>query len=363
MSFRTKMSESLRNIYESNKKEGTVEIVRESLSSGKMKPEDFSLQELWDAFERDAKGYTRSVNEAVSSDMFPTITGELISNKVIAGYNMVQTIGDKLTTTMPSNLKVDTIVGFGASEGPDEVPEGHAYNDSSIDEKWVTIDHTKYGRIIRVTEEAIQFDRTGQLLMRAQRIGEKAAQYKEQLIVEGVQDVNSDVFNPSGAAAAYYRTSASGDRKINSRASTPFGEDGLKEAMNLMHDMTDEEDDYISLTLGPLYLLVPYDLWVQASQMLKSTLVPEGTENAVNVWKGMFTILTSPYISAQSPTTWYIGDFARDFVWSEIWPLQTFTLRPGSTVEFDRDIKSSHKVRFYGNIGAIDDKAGYKLTA
>jgi len=305
----------------------------------------------------------RSISEAVSSDLFPVITGEIISAKIIAGYESIRKIGDQLTTTVTSNLKIANYAGFTAASGPDKVLEGAPYNDSGLEEKWSQISHTKYGRIISVTEEAIKFDQTGQLLVRAGAIGEKAALYKERLIVEGVQDINNTVFKPAGVATAYYRTTASGDRKVNSVASNPFGEAGLLAAKKIMDAMTDEEGDYIMLSIGQLVGLFPVDLEVRVKQMLQSTLVPEGVENAVNTWKGWFNPLASPYVSAQSTSTWYLGDFKKDFIWSEVWPLQTFTAKPGHEDEFNRDIKSKTKVRFYGEVGAIDDKHGFKFTA
>jgi len=348
---------------ESLGQKGTVMTIREMLKKGEVTPMDFSLQELWYACERDEQGMVRSYSEAVSSDLFPTLTGEIISARIIEGYKSVAMIGDQLVTVVPSKLKTATIGGFTATVGPDAVLEGAAYNDSQFEEKWVQISHTKYGKIISVTEEAIYFDSTGQVLQRAYTIGEKAAQYKEQLVVNGVQDVNSNVFKPSGVATAFYRTTASGDRKINSRASTPFGEEGIKEAMKLFHNMTDEEGDYVNIQPANLIGLFPFDLWVRVNQMLQSTLVPEGTENAVNIWKGLFKPLTSPYITGQHASTWYLGDFRQDFWWSEVWPLQTFSAKPGHEDEFNRDIKSKTKVRFYGEVGAIDDKHGFKFTA
>jgi len=361
--IKDKLRAALRDMHESLGDVGTVTTIREMLESGELKPTDFSLQELWAAFERDDAGFVKPVSEAVSSDMFPKITGELISSTIIKAYDGVKTIGQMITTTVPAKHEIETYAGFNANEMPEEVQQGRDYNDSDLGEKYVTVEHKKFGRIISITEEMIYFDQTGQVIARAQGIGKKAAQYKEKLIVEGVQDVNSNVFRPSGVAVAFYRTSASGDRKINSRASTPFGEAGLREGFKLMHNMQDENDDYILVDPANLYGLFPFDLWVEAVQMQKSTLVPEGNENAVNIWKGVYEPLTSPYITAQSATAWYLGDFAGDFVWSEVWPLQTFTAKPGHEKEFRADIKSMHKVRFYGQIGALDDKHAYKFTA
>jgi len=294
--------------------------------------------------------------------MFPKITGELINKKIIEAYNNVDTIGEKLVTTTKSNMEIETYAGFDEVEMPEKVQQGASYKDSDMGDKYVTIPHQIYGRLLSITEEMIHFDKTGQILMRAQRVGMKAAQYKEQLIINGVQDINSNVFRPSGVASPMYRTTEDGTLRVNSKADNAFGEAGLTAGLKLVHNQKDENGNFILVNMNQMIGLMPYDLWVSALQMLKSTLVPEGNENAVNVFKNMFTPLTSPYITTQSPSTWYLGDFKQDFVWSEVWPLQTFSAKAGHEQEFERDIKARFKVRFYGQVGAIGSKYSYKFT-
>lgn len=363
MSFREKTKTALKDLIEAQGPEGTVDVIKEALESKELKPENFSIREIWEACEPG-----KSVEEAVSSDMFPQITGELINARVIEGYNMPGLIGDKLATTVPSRLKNETIVGFDAVDTPEEVQEGGEYLDADIGEKYVTATNTKYGRMISITEEGIYFDRTGQLLNRAMKIGQKAALYREKLIVEGVQDINSNIFKPGGTPAAIFRTAVAYDAagtklQINSASSNPFGEAGIEEFLKLTHKMLDENDDPVMINPDNMVLIVPQQLWVEAKQMQNSTLVPEGMENAVNVFKGMFDPVTSYYVTHQSDTTWYVGDFKQDFWWLEVWPLQVMSARPGHEAEFRRDVKSMHKVRFFGTCVAVDYRHVYKFTA
>jgi len=354
--FKDKTKVALRDLIEQVGTQ-TPKVIATSLREGKVRPEDFSIREIWEACEPG-----RSVTEAVSSDMFPQITGELINAKVIAGYNSIDAVGDMLCTTVPSRMEVDTIAGFNAVEMPEEVQQGRPYNESDMGEKYVTNRNKKFGRLISVTEEAIYFDKTGQILAMANRIGIKAKQHREKLIVEGVQDINSTVFNVSGTAVAFYRTAASGIRRINSRSATPFGEAGLEQALKLVHNMTDENGDYVGIPQGNLVGLFPFDVYRAALQMVRSPNVPESGENAVNIYKALFTPITSPYVTAQSTSTWYLGDFKMAFWWMEVWPLQVFSAAPGHEQDFERDIKSRHKVRYFGNITGVDDKYGFKFT-
>lgn len=367
--IRDKLKVALKDMFESLGPRGSYETLKDMIESKEVTPEDFDLKELWEAcveyetsIKKESPFFWTEATEAVSSDMFPIISGEIINAKIIEGYNNVAAVGDSLVTVNPSKMEIENYSGFTASEGPLEVLQGAEYEDSNIAEKYVQIPHVKMGRLISITEEAIYFEKTGQLLMRAQRIGEAAAQEREKTIVQGVQDIDSNVFRPSGTPTAIFRTSVSGTRQINSRASTPFGEDGINQAMKLFHNLKDEKGNFINVNPSRLTGLFPWDLYVQAHQMVNSSLVPEGNENAVNPWKGYFKPVYSPYVTEQSASTWYIGDFARQFVWSEVWPLQTMRMRPGNEVEFRRDIKATFKVRYYGGIGALDDVYVLKLT-
>jgi hypothetical protein len=68
-------------------------------------------------------------------------------------------------------------------------------------------------------------------------------------------------------------------------------------------------------------------------------------------------VLSSPFIDeqgGQAVNDWYLGDFPRQFVWTEIWPVQTFLQKTDSESAFDRDVVLRVKVRYYGGVSAVD---------
>ncbi len=353
--FRDKTGTALKDLLESKKVDGAVRVISEAFKLKKLQPEDFSLREIWEACEPG-----RSVSEAVTSDAFPKITGELINAKIINAYDSVEKIGDDLCVTIPSKLKIDTIAGFTEVEAPREVPEGHEYDDSTMTEKYVTVHNKKFGLILSVTEEMIYFDQTGQVLARAERIGTKAAQYRERIILQGVQDVDGNVYRPSGVATALYSSSNG-----NLQSSNPLSEAGLETVYSALINTKDdsEDEDFILINRDNVTCLVPSTLEVEAWQLANSTLTPESAENAANFFKGRFKIASSPYVDAQSTTTWYFGDFKQQFIWEEVWPLSVITAPVNHYDSFRKDIKSLHKCRFYGGFGAVDHRFVHKSTA
>lgn len=358
MSFRNKTGEALKNILESHGEDGAVEIIESAIAAKKIRPEDFSLKEIWEACTNGA-----NIHESVASSSFPKITGALINAKIISAYDGVKQIGGLLTQNIPSVMQIETFAGFSDVETPEEVGEGQDYSDSTLSEKYVTAQNVKYGRMISITEEMIFFDKTGQVMLKAMRIGQKAAQYKERLILRGVQDLDTKVYRPSGTPTAFYSAT-----NRNLIATNAFGESGLTACRVRAASMKDDspgvtDDDYILIDLDNTQVLVPADLEVAAWELANSMLTPESAEGASNFYKGRFQVFTSPYIGGQSTSTWYWGDFKQDFAWVEVWPLQVLTQKPGHEDEFKKDIKARVKVRMYGSCGALDFKHCFKNTA
>ena len=229
------------------------------------------------------------------------------------------------------------------------------YGETGYGEKYVTATNYKYGRLISVTEETIQFDQTGQILMRAKKIGEKAALKQEQLIIEGIIDKNSTVYKPNNTATALYSTT----RTYPNATATAFGEAGLEDIEILIGNMKDDNGDPIFVNDATMNLLVPKEVKVEAWQLMNSTNTPESAENAKNYFNGKYKPLTSPFLTDSAD--YWLGDFAQDFWWLEVYPLQLMTRNMKDTDEgFKRDIIAQYKTRFFGAIMAVDYRHSYQ---
>ena len=345
--------------------------LREDLRAKKVKPESLSLRRLWEQAVGPTEqtlegtlaetGFVSTLKEAVDTTAFNVITGEVLAQSVMDAYNARESVADGLVEVVPSNRKSETVVGFTSLEGLNEVPEGMPYEDSGLGEKVVQIDNTKYGRILSITEEAIQFDQTGELLSRAARFGLKARIKRERLILEGVVDANyaagvSGVYKPNGSVTQMYSAT---NGNLNTSAGD-IDDTNLGTAYTALRTTTDEEDDYI-MTSSDLILMCHPGVVKTAFVYANSTLLPGSTNNDVNYWKGMLRPVENPYIADQ--TTWLLGDFRAQFRWQEVWPIQVLRAIPGNDYEFHRDIRAAYKVRFFGGVGAIDHRFVQKQTA
>ena len=337
-------------------------------SEGKhrLRAEEFSIRELWEGLVGPVSqtlgdggsGFVMLREDAVDSMAFSDIIGVLLASKVIEGYNTPGYIGDQLVTRVPSKRKEERYAGFTEMGGPREVPEAMPYEETGFQDKYAVSEATKKGRLLNITEEAILFDQTGQLLMRAAGLGEKARLDKEIVILQGIVDTAGTVYSPQGVAEAIYRLVATATswtiNQLGGNALVDWTD--IDNIMQVFAAMTDSRGNQIVIV--PKILLTPYSLAAVANRILKATQIRTAVGVTETISGNPITglaPLSSPLLDNDSITNYYLGDFAKQFVWQEIWPLQVARKKLESEAHV-RDIIVSYKVRYFGGIAAIDDK-------
>jgi hypothetical protein len=383
---------SLKRLIESHGATGFYQKVCELLNEKQVSPDEFSYYELADACgvlahlrtlrERDpGAAVTQLLSEAnpgVGTNLFQVVTGELIGRKVIEGYeDEAGFIGDKLVMVLPSQLRNTKIAGFRALAGPTEVHEGHPYEESTFEEKYVTTQESKQGRILSISEELIAFDQTGEINRRAMALGYYLRQERERTIVRAVTDADAGsgkfVFRPSGVGEALYATNGSNRNWVGVGNTTSPDFDAAVPLVDwtdveevLQYRATQVKDDRIDGDGRPIVVparqvLVPEALRGTARSIVHATEITvttaDGEMRLANPIHGMVEVLSSPFIDEQGGAAlsdWYLGDFRRQFVWTEIWPVQTYLQRSDSESAFERDVVLRVKARYYGGISAVD---------
>ncbi len=312
----------------------------------KLKVEDFSFRELWEALV-----VGQDLEETAVSSAFPNISGEILSAALIEGYDSYPTQADNLVRVVPSKMKTELSAGWTPLGIIREVKERGDYLEvDAPDEKFVLTPNKKYGGIVSLTREAITFDQTARLLSDCRDIGSEGRRFREQLILEGVIDANSNVYNKTTLYS-------SGNGNLRTGASSVLGTTGFEGCHVAMMKKTDEQGKKIWVASSKPIMMIPPDLDPMASKLKNNEYGPAGTAlgNDKNYAANKFDIVVNPY---QSVTTrWHYGDFKRQFRWFEVWPLETF-YRMGQNHDdgFERDIVMQAKIGFFGGIGALDVK-------
>jgi hypothetical protein len=385
--------QNVKSLIESLGAEGFYHKVCQLLNEKQISSDDFSYYELAEACGvlpqlRRLREFTptseslpqllRESNPGVGSNLFQVITGELIGRKVIEGYEDDSGfVGDKLVTIMPSRLRNQKIAGFKALAGPTEVPEGHPYEESTFEEKYVTTEETKQGRILSINEELITFDQTGEINRRAMALGYYLRQERERTIIRGVTDADAGsakyVYRPSGTGQQLYKTDGSNRNWVGAGNTTSPSFNTAVPLVDwtdveevLSYRATEVKDDRIDGSTRPIVaparqMLVAENLRGTARSVVNSTEITVTTDvnetKFANPVHNLVEVVSSPFVdeqTGQAVNDWYIGDFRRQFVWTEIWPVQTFLQRADSETAFDRDVVLRVKVRYYGGISAVD---------
>ena len=334
-------------------------------------------------------------NPGVNTNAFQVATGELIMDQVIQGYeDDSDFIADSLVEVMPGQrLRNQKMVGFTSLAGPNEVKEGHPYEESGYEEKYVVTKESKKGRILSINEELILFDQTSEIFRRGRELGFYTRQERERTIIRGVTDADAStdpVYRPSGTGTTLYATDGSLYNWIGSGNTTSASFNAAVplvdwtdlefiqryRATEIKDDRIDGTQRHIAGLNGPgNILLVPWALRGTAMYISNATtiVVPTGSSSSVpagvarsemgNPFQGLPTA-SSAFIDeqgGQAVNDYFYGDFRRQFKWTEIWPIQTFTQGSEAEAQFERDVAFRIKVRYYGGISAIDTKFVTKI--
>lgn len=387
-----------------NRTEGAkrvYEAINDAFDKKQIKPEDVSLPRLAAAmgvinpldisgtfaemcYNLSRQGYNSMIdgknperffqesNPGLLSAAFATLSTKLLSAKVIEGYNSAEgMVMDKLVPTVSTPRRNVNIAGVTSLGGGAEVEDGHAYPETDFSTKWVQTFEKKYGNLLSLSELAMQEDQTGLIMRNAGQVGNMLRQQREIAMVRGVTDADTKTYRPSGSFVALY--SSTNQNLIGTSGITGYTSalpltdwstiDSILtcRATKVVDDRIDGTPQPIADLQGPATLLVPMALYTKANYIKTATTVKlnpgvtSGTSMEFsNPVGGRFNVETSVYLDSLSASTYYYGQFNKQFIWSEVWPLQTFMQAANSEAAFERDVGLRIKVRYLGGLSAID---------
>jgi hypothetical protein len=360
----------------------------EALRSGKMRPHDFSLQQLFDEFvgESVRKTFNPRFNghgsaplsplledvSAVSTTHFSNITGQIVYSTVLEAWNNPMLIGGDLCTTIPTVFDGEKIAGIGGiGDQAESIGEGQNYPFAGLSEEWIETPSTiKRGMIVPVTKEAIFFDRTGLVLSRAGEVGMYIALNKEKRILDMALGLTTSYRRNGGAAQATYgdtHTQGDFDNLAASNALADYTD--IENALLLFDAMTDPNTGE-PIIVDANTIVVPTALSMTLDRILNATQVGNtasaNTPVGANPLRGnQFQKKSNAYVKARtsSASTWFVGDFKGAFVYMENWPITVTQAPPNSHDEFHRDIVSQFKVSERGAAAVREPRRVVKNTA
>ncbi len=336
---------------------------------GHLKPEDLSLYEtgcvcFGERRVREAKTdpsiLLTEAGDGVDSTAFSEITGRVVTTRMIDEYNLAIGPAEQLVTTEPNVVNdLERKPGFsGLGDVAEAVHEGMPYQNVGFGEDFQDMPRgQKYGLIVPVTREAVFFDRTGQLLERAAKVGEVLGYRKAREIYQMVIGVTNN-YNWGGTAYNTFLPGAAGDPWTNIHSQQLIDWTNIDTAEELFQEMTDPNTGQ-PIMIGGRQIGVMPSRFSNALRILNAMDVRHTTAGGVvtvspnpKSSRSYQLIDMGPLCRSEAVATndfgepnelWWLGDFRKTFAYRENWSIQTLRAPPNSTVEFHRDIVAQFK--------------------
>lgn len=284
-------------------------IAREALRREGVKPPD------------ESKNTVIGLAMASTSD-YPKLLENIAQKSVMKGFSQVPpTWNHWCDADSVTNFQDFSVVRISEADKLLLVREGGEYQDSTIDEAGEKGRCFTYGRIFSITRKAQINDDLRELSRIPQLMGRRAGELVDDLVYATLLGDNG--FGPTmsdgnpfflGSPNSPQNYLTDGDvAGANSTLDAVNGEKALEAAWLLMNNAKNLKGEE-NIMLSPKTLLIPSQLWVAATKLLRSTSSLEDNKNAgvINVWNGMAQIVMENRLSNTSfnpnasASAWYL---------------------------------------------------------
>lgn len=368
----------------------SAQNLTEALGSKQLRPDDFSIRDLFEEFVDDGPELLRlmaprksgglSLLEAggnlVSTARFSNITGQLIYSAILDGAMSEQFVFTQAVRTISTQLNGEKIPGVThLGDEAEIVNEGDIYPTSGVNEDWIETPATvKRGFIVPVTKEAIFFDRTGLVMDRARNVGESLGLNKEKRIIDAVIDENTTRhrFKWRGTVYGTYQTSTPWINSATSNALVDWTDiNAVEQLFNNMVDLNTGEP----ITAQANTLIVTPQNRATAFHILNATTVAlsaGGFAQSGNLYRsdaptplgnheftGTYRVLSSRLLAARlaTDTDWFMADLNKAVAYMENWPITVTQAAANSEAEFTQDIVARFKASERGAAVVLNPQA------
>lgn len=368
--------------------ESRDEYGRPVIAKGAVKPHEFSLRELAEAIFGDTFDRHFTPNEApdrrtlleagaidptafLNINTFSLATAGLIEAGIIERFQNPAFIGDQLVTVRPTRMNGEKMIGVtGIGDKAANRPIGGTHPRADFGEHWIkTPELAEKALACEVTQEAVFYDLTGQVLETANSVGEELGYAREKTIA----DLVLGVVNPYSYNDTTYNTYQTATPWINDHVNVPVDYTDMQASKALFRQMTDPATGKEILVM-PNTILHHSDREDTFHRILNSTEVRETSDAGArltimppppSVSSNKPTLLSSPIFDnrmtaanglalslANAQDRWHHGDFRRAFMWMEAWPLRVKQASASEYMMIDRGIIAAYFANYRG-VGAV----------
>lgn len=280
------------------------------------------------------ESFGEPLREANSSSTLGQLMRYGVQQFMFDAYEDVPTMYQDIVRIVPSDGRQEWYAPLYGAEIPEEVQAGDSYKDSRLQGLDTVLVNKKVGRILAMQKEAFDDDQTGQVGMRAGKLG-KRVRYKEEYDV--MIAIRSATYS-----SAIGNTPAAGN--------TALSQPALEAADISLQSIRDPLGNRMGV--DPSFLLVDPSNKFNAAKLLNSSLQPSvpgasgdtalsaasgttGWANTHNPLQGLYQLGVSRFLGAGD---WMLMEPKTSIPFQERSPLAVTQEDPNSGQSFDKDI-------------------------
>ena len=255
----------------------------------------------------------------------------------------IATFWQDWATTLPSDKASENYRWLGTIPAMREWGTGRkaqGLRDEAYDVK-----NLKYESTLEVDRDELSDDQTGQIRTRINEMARRAAQHKDRLISDLLENGGTAGFNSYDGVTFFNNAHVSGvsgnqDNDLGATAVAPADpttvefKTAMRAAIAQMLGFKDDQGEPMSTSESGLVAVVPRGMMWNAREALNAVII----ENTTNVSAGAADVKAFPYLA--SANMWYLlktDDLIRPFILQDREPLEFTAMEKGSDEEFLRE--------------------------
>ena len=231
---------------------------------------------------------------------FPNVLLNLMGKAALKGWESAEETYELWTQEgVLTDFKPSRRVGLGLMDALPEVKEGAKYTYGTVGDRGETITLATYGRLLRITRQAIINDDL-QLFTKLPRDMARAAKRTIGNLVYAVLTGNPVM--DDGVALFH------ADHKNLASSGAAPSVSSLSDARTAMRTQTESAGSTAALNISPRYLIVPAALETSATELMTSIVNPTAQKgHAPNPIANMAEVIADARLDANSTTAWYLA--------------------------------------------------------
>jgi hypothetical protein len=355
-----------------------------ALSSGEIKPQEFSIADLFESLVQDGRELRRLFNPqngptnvlaeaagAVASSDFSSITGQILYSMMMTDLKPEAYPFQALIPTQSTQFSGEKIPGIAnLGDLAEVVNENEDYPLMGTSEDYIETPETKKrGFIVPVTKEAIFFDRTGELLNKCSKVGDSLLLNKEKRAIDCLVDQNTTAhrYKWRGTTYATYQTATPWinttgaanvlvdwsdldvvNQLFNAITDPNTGEPVMVEADTII--VTKENEETARRILNATEIVVHSGGYAVTGNLTET--------RAPNPMANKYKIATSNLLATRTTDDqhWWMGTPSKYARYMENWPITVTQAPAGNADDFNRDIVAKYKCSERGQYAVIEPR-------